>query len=179
MSSPTGAHDHVAMTLEIRPARTDADLDVFAGLVRAFVGWGMETLHPGETELPAPLARVRQELEDLPGRYAAPDGSIFLAFAEGRAVGCLASFRHGPDSVELTRMWVTPEARGLRAGVALTEAVLAEARAAGYTRAVLRSHQALKAAHATYARAGFTVTDGSALFPNFYPVEIAMERPLL
>jgi putative acetyltransferase len=73
-----------------------------------------------------------EELSALPGDYAPPDGRLWLAELDGRAVGCVALHRHAGDICEMKRLYVRPEARGGGLGRALVEALIAEARRIGY-----------------------------------------------
>src|ERR1700683_283546 len=73
-----------------------------------------------------------RELAELPGKYAPPGGRLGLALVEGRPLGCVALRRIDATRCEAKRLYVRPEARGLRLGRALLDWVIAEARAAGY-----------------------------------------------
>lgn len=158
----------------VAPARTPQDFDAFATLVREFAGWAMGTFNPGVTKLPPVLARMEQELAGLPGKYAEPDGALFLASVNGAVAGCVAGFRYDPHSLEVTRLWVRPGCRGHGVGDALVTRLLETGRAAGYRRAVLRSRKEMTSAHRIYRTAGFADADGPALFPTFNEVELAM-----
>jgi putative acetyltransferase len=67
---------------------------------------------------------------DLPALLG-DDVRFFVARRDGRALGCMALVRAGPDKGELKRCFVTQEARGQGAGFALLTAVEAAARQAG------------------------------------------------
>ncbi|HEX5481441.1 MAG TPA: GNAT family N-acetyltransferase [Terriglobia bacterium] len=53
-----------------------------------------------------------EELAGLPGGYAPPAGRLFLAWLDGRAVGCVAFRKFNSDTAELKRLYVRPEGRG-------------------------------------------------------------------
>jgi putative acetyltransferase len=53
---------------------------------------------------------------------------FFVARRDGRALGCMALVRTGPDKAELKRCFVTQEARGQGVGFALLQASEAAAR---------------------------------------------------
>ena len=46
------------------------------------------------------------ELDELPGRYAPPEGRLALAILSGDAVGCIALRRLDGDSCEMKRLFV-------------------------------------------------------------------------
>ena len=75
-----------------------------------------------------------QELASLPGDYAPPSGRLLLAEFNGRWAGCVALHRLEDRIGEMKRLYVRPEFRGHKIGRRLAEAVIAEARAAGYQR---------------------------------------------
>ncbi len=116
---------------------------------------------------PAGAAKIciqgyREELESLPGHYAAPGGAMLLAeSSEGHPLGCVAlkpiQARHaGERACELKRLWVRPEARGLGLGRALMLAAIASARKLGYDALYLDTvPAAMPEANALYARLGF------------------------
>lgn len=165
-------------TLEIISAAAPTELDAIRGLIREFGAWTLATFHANDPEVPPAFAGLEDELATLPGKYAPPDGALFLACIDDRHAGCVVAFRHDLRSVEISRLWVRPEARGRGVGALLVQRALQSAKAAGYRRAVLRSHHKMTAAHAIYRGAGFRDMDGRKDFPSILPVAIAMERAL-
>ena len=73
----------------------------------------------------------------------------------GNIVGCGGLFPVSPDSVELRKMYLLPEARGKGLGKTLLTQLLAEARRLGYKRVVLETNSVLKEAIALYRSFGF------------------------
>lgn len=96
------------------------------------------------------------ELAGLPGHYGPPGGALFLARdGEGTALGCVALRPFGEDMVEIKRMYVAPEGRGLGLGRALLSTVVEAARKLGAAHIVLDTLPELTAALALYRSAGF------------------------
>lgn len=96
------------------------------------------------------------ELATLPGSYAPPNGALLLAELASAVVGCVAlRFLEAPDVAELKRLYVRPTGRGQGVGLALTEAVLACARRAGYHRVRLDTLLRMTDAQRLYRQLGF------------------------
>jgi putative acetyltransferase len=78
-----------------------------------------------------------KELAELPGDYSPPDGRLLLAEHGGKIAGCVALHKLSDGVCEMKRLYVRPEFRGKALGRALTERVIAEACAIGYTKMLL------------------------------------------
>ncbi len=105
-----------------------------------------------------------QELATLPGKYSPPLGAILLAELEGVPHGVVALRPLQNGIAEMKRLFVQPQARGHRLGRLLVEAVVAEARRAGYGAIRLDSLPHMKGAIALYRSLGFR--DIEAYFAN-------------
>jgi len=99
-------------------------------------------------------AKDRRSIDDPRGVFIAGGGRIFIAERDGEAVGCCALIRM-PDGFEVSKMTVTPAARGLGLARRLLEACEAAARAAGATLLYLETNSALEPAIALYESFGF------------------------
>jgi GNAT superfamily N-acetyltransferase len=99
------------------------------------------------------------ELASLPGEYAAPGGHLLLAYVEGELAGCgaLRKFAdaHYANACEMKRLYVRDAFRGLGLGRILAQALLDEARNAGYSEMLLDTLDDLEAASELYASLGF------------------------
>lgn len=97
-----------------------------------------------------------REVADLPGKYAAPDGRLFLAFADETPAGCIALRKLETGVCEMKRLFVREEFRGLKIGARLVEKLIAEARTIGYKKMRLDTYPPkMMNAVALYASHGF------------------------
>ena len=80
---------------------------------------------------------------------------VFVARAEGRAVGCCALFLSGAFA-ELKKRYVAPESRRQGAADQLVALAEAFAKAAGFEELKLETGVTLSTAHRLYAKRGFT-----------------------
>ncbi|HWJ73381.1 MAG TPA: GNAT family N-acetyltransferase [Kaistia sp.] len=137
----------MSQSFHIATAETPADL---AAIARLFSAYG------ASLGIDLTYQDFAGELARLPGQYGPPDGALLLARdADGLALGCVALRPFAPGVVEMKRMYVAPEGRGLGLGRALLEAVLGEARRLGAREIVLDTLPELIAAIALYSSAGF------------------------
>ena len=133
----------------VEPA-TPAQWDVVRVIFREYAaGLGVEVLE----------AQVDAELATLPGDYAAPAGQLLLAYVDGRLAGCgalrpLADVDYA-NACEMKRLFVRPGFRRFGLGRLLAQALLDEARGAGYSAMLLDTLDDMEAARELYASLGF------------------------
>lgn len=101
------------------------------------------------------------ELANLPGAYAPPRGSIWLARpADAGAVGVIAvKPLADPDVCEMKRLWVAPPWQGTGLGRHLAALSIAWARRRGYRTMRLDTLKRMAPAVALYRSLGFTEID--------------------
>jgi ribosomal protein S18 acetylase RimI-like enzyme len=116
------------------------------------------------------------ELENLPGKYAPPEGALLTARLGGEACGCVALRRIDPRICEMKRLFVRPAARGLGIGRELVARILDEGRARGYRAMRLDTLPSMASAVATYRAFGFK--EIPAYIFNPIPGALFMEKDL-
>lgn len=97
-----------------------------------------------------------QELAELPGEYAPPDGRLLVAAQSSQLAGCVALHRLEPEICEMKRLYVRPQFRGRGLGRVLAERIVADAREIGYKRLRLDTVEpVMRGAVALYRKLGF------------------------
>ena len=95
------------------------------------------------------------ELAHLEDKYGLPEGRLYIALAEGEAVGCVGLRKLDDERCELKRLYVRPAFRGQGLSRRLMDRILADARAIGYKAMLLDTLPFLEAALALYKKYGF------------------------
>lgn len=154
-------------TIEIRCADDPVSIAAARSLVRA---------HIVAASAADDAEAAERVVAALPEPYVAPRGVLWLAWEREEALGCLALHELEPDTAELKRMYVRPEARGRGVARRLTEHAIADATARGYSRLRLGTLPSMNAAQTLYASLGFR------RIPPYRSVEFGetwfYERPL-
>lgn len=130
------------------------------------------------SSLPIPLdfQGFEEELRSLPGKYALPDGRLYIALANNAVAGCIALRRFDASRCEMKRLFVRNAFRGLSIGRILAEKIVAEALAAGYASMLLDTLDSMTAARSLYTALGFA--ERAAYYHNPAPGAVYMEKIL-
>jgi ribosomal protein S18 acetylase RimI-like enzyme len=116
------------------------------------------------------------ELATLPGPYALPRGRLLLGREGGRTAGCAALRPLENSACEMKRLFVRPQFRRRGVGRKLAEAILFEAREAGYACMRLDTLAHMNAAIGLYESLGFVRRDAyyNTPLPNTVFMELAL-----
>jgi putative acetyltransferase len=165
--------------VEVRNAESRVDLDEFRRLVAGFITW-LKDLYPNNVAgVDEYFASLRSELDSLPGEYGPPGGRILLAMRNGKACGAVAMRDLGDGTCEMKRMFVERALHGDGVGRALAEALISEARSAGYERMRLETSVHQVAALGLYTSIGFrSIEPYYDVSENLRPGLRFMELPL-
>jgi carbonic anhydrase len=104
-----------------------------------------------------------QEMAELPGAYAAPEGRLYLAELDGEPAGCVGIRKISEGVCEMKRLYVDPTMRGRGLGRDLALAAIRSARELGYRRMQLDTLPAMRIAVKLYRELGFSEA------PAYYP----------
>lgn len=169
------------MALTIRPAVTADDYRAFGVLCRDYVAWARRRYAslPGLMEEVFGHQSFDDEQRELPLKYGPPKGRTLLAELDEAVVAGGAWHRLEDGVCELKRIYVSEAARGHGLGRRLTEALMDDARAAGFTVARLDTANLLHEAIALYHSLGFTERSPYLDYPErFLPHLTFMEREI-
>lgn len=147
----------------IREAGGD-DLEVVRTLLREYAAY----LNASVGEEHICLENYEKELQTLPAPYQEPGGVILLASVADEPAGVIAlrplsplrSAFPGERGCEMKRLWVRPRFRGLRLGSMLSERLIEQARARGYTAIYLDTMpNTMRSANRIYTEMGFAAVE--------------------
>lgn len=135
---------------EIIPAKTPKDIAAVKALFLEYLEFVTQYLGQDLS-----FQGTEKEFADFPQTYSA----LFLAKQNGNGLGAvglkLLAPKTQPDLIELKRLYVAPAGRGLGLGLALSQAVIDEARLQGYSELYLDTDPGLIHANAIYEALGF------------------------
>lgn len=170
------------MAEPIRLASTPGDFAAFAALVAEYVAWFRVRYQDDAAFVDGIFGHqsLDTELQALPRAYSAPNGRAFLAIREDGQVGGAGAYRRLADGAcEMKRLFVPARHAGRGIGRRLCNALIASARAEGYTEMRLDTGRRLTEAIAMYESLGFTRCPPYHAYPAELMREIVfMDLPL-
>jgi GNAT superfamily N-acetyltransferase len=101
----------------------------------------------------------KDELAQLPGEYAPPEGCLIIAFYQGEPAGCVGLRKLEKDICEMKRLYVRPRYRAMGVGKVLAESIIREAGVRGYKHMRLDTVPSMKKARSLYLSMGFKKID--------------------
>jgi putative acetyltransferase len=141
--------------LKIFPAKTGEDIELVKTLFTEYSNFLKKELHE-YANLPW-LAQYYQDFEEetanLPNSYRPPEGFLLVAKYERQLAGCVALVKLNEDTCEMKRLFVRPKYQRLGIGRALCEAIIEQAKKAGYRN--MRLATALDLPKVLYKSLGF------------------------
>lgn len=109
--------------MEIIQAETPEEIEQARALFREYETWlGLKLC----------FQNFEEEVAELPGKYAKPDGRLFLVFVDESLAGCIALRKLEAGVCEMKRLFVREHFRGLKIGNLLIEKLIEEAASLGY-----------------------------------------------
>ena len=129
--------------VELRPFRSE-DADAFRELNEDWIAKNFVI-----------EAKDRGTLEDPEGHILQPGGHIFMAFVDGKAVGCCALLWMKPGRFEVAKMTVAEGYRGLGVGRKVLAYTIAQGKALGAESLYLETNDKLQDAIHLYEALGF------------------------
>lgn len=73
-----------------------------------------------------------KEVNSLPGKYAPPEGRLYIVKMDGKYIGCIALRKIDDGICEMKRLYLTEDARGKGIGNKLIELIIQDAKNIGY-----------------------------------------------
>lgn len=114
---------HPTQSVNIIQAETAEQMAAAKNLFREYEAWlGLDLCFQG----------FEDELARLPGKYAKPDGRLFLAYSGEKLAGCVALRKLDEGVCEMKRLFVRDEFRGQKLGMRLIERLIDDAREIRY-----------------------------------------------
>jgi GNAT superfamily N-acetyltransferase len=169
------------MTIAIKMAAGAHDYEAFGELCRDYVCWCRKRYEsiPWFVEEVFGYQSLEEELKGLDLKYGPPKGRTLLVEIDGQIVAG-GAYRKLSDTIcELKRLYVADSAKGRGVGRALSEALLASARADGFTLMQLDTGNLLTEAIAMYEKMGFNHCAPYRTYPDkLMPYLVFMERAL-
>ncbi|HKP47403.1 MAG TPA: GNAT family N-acetyltransferase [Pyrinomonadaceae bacterium] len=155
--------------MKLIQAQSAAEIEEARRLLEEYASW---------IEISLCFQNFDQELAQLPGDYALPNGRLLLAVDEGETMGCVALRKLGDGIAEMKRLYVRPQYRGRGLGRMLTERLIADAKQIGHQKLRLDTLPG-KMDQAIQMYRGFGFQEIAPYYQNPVPGATFMELDLL
>lgn len=132
--------------MEIIRAASNKDIEVIRALFREYAD---------SLDIDLSFQEFEKELDNLPGEYQSPDGTLLLAMYEGLPAGCVALRKIDRSVCELKRLYVKDNYRKKKIGKILMLEIIKVARNIGYKYMRLDTLSTMEKAIRLYYRIGF------------------------
>ena len=96
---------------------------------------------------------------------------VLIAYDDGIAVACAGLKGYSDDDVEIKRVWVDPDRRGLRIATSMMEMLEKKASEDGYKRMILQTRPVMEDAVSLYLKLGYEFIDN---YPPYDKLEGAI-----
>jgi len=106
------------------------------------------------------------ELANLPGKYALPEGRLYIATLNEKLAGCVALRAIDEEHCEMKRLYVRKQFRGFGIARALVEKIINDAKNTGYSKMLLDTFFSMQDAISLYRKFGFTEIEPYYNNPN-------------
>lgn len=118
-----------------------------------------------------------EEVNSLPGKYAPPDGRLYIVKYDGKYSGCIALRKIEDGICEMKRLFLKEELRGKGIGNSLVTKIISDAKFIGYKTMRLDTiKEKMPKAVEIYTKHGFVETE--AYYHNPNPHTLFMELDL-
>lgn len=138
------------MNLEILEAQSASHMDDVRMLFNAYAA---------SLDFDLCFQNFKEELDGLPGKYAAPQGSLLLAVNGDIPAGCVALRKLSEGICEMKRLYVLPSFRGGGLGRRLAASIIEQGKKLGYERMRLDTLEKMTGAVKLYKSLGFKVIE--------------------
>jgi hypothetical protein len=88
------------LIMRIVQAATPEEIEIVRSLMKEYATW---------LAIDLSFQNFDEELANLPGDYAPPNGRLLLALIGNESAGCVALRRFNERSCDMKRMWVRPQ----------------------------------------------------------------------
>jgi putative acetyltransferase len=127
--------------------------------------------------IPLCFQGFEEEIAGLPGKYAPPEGRLYLIKLGNNYIGCIGLRKISEGICEMKRLYVKPEHQGHGLGKKLVELIVDEAKKSGYNKMRLDTiKEKMPNAVDIYEKHGFKKID--AYYDNPNPHTLYMELNL-